>query len=384
LKNIILIPRIADREGWKKYFEIDIVRALGYSQRILDLYNRITTDSSNILIKKMVMGVIGRDTIGHWRDIQQIYAKLLGIKCVKCEEAVKRISAGIPFEKVVDSVSISFVPGWKLLDDIKTISIILSSVLNKVEIFDKIDQQRDLVNIDILVKQLSSNPLEITKLIKGFYSILISLLPLYNEYTFFLHITKAFPNSLMKKFFPGLNLDELSKFGVKYDFVNICREEEPLLVHSNNSVARYINMYVETIYLFIKRSLKIGFSKSFKIVDEEHRYLSTMIREAARIGEDIGKDIRKKVLNIIRTNSIIQKLGQKYVCSNTNIVFHRNRCQVAIGSTNISYTEFIEGLTPYLLTGLAIFKDIQEKDREVVKARMHIYYSLKDLELKIP
>jgi hypothetical protein len=144
-------------------------------------------------------------------------------------------------------------------------------------------------------------------------------------------------------------------------------------------------MYVETLYQFIKKSLRLSLSKYFKLVDEEQRYLITMVREASRIGEEMAnrvKDARRRILNIIRLNSVIRRHGQDYICSDTNIIFHRSSCQVTIGSANTTYTEFVEGLTPYILTGLVTLKDIQVKDRDVVKARMRIYYSLKDLEQK--
>lgn len=386
MKNKMLIPKVAEREGWRKYFRIDIVRALGYSQRILGLYNRVSTDSSNILVKKMVIGVIGRDTIGHWKDIQDLYLKMFGIKCIKCEEAVKRIAIGIPFENVVEAVTLSFTSSWELLEDIKTISTILSSVISNVKNIDKVVPQEETIDdIDSLVRKLSSNPLEIIKLIKGFYSTLISLLPLYNEYTYFLYITRTIPDTTIKDFFPSLSLDKLNEIGIKYSYVNVCRDEGSLIVYSADSVAHYIAMYVETLYQFIKKSLRLSLSKYFKLVDEEQRYLITMVREASRIGEEMAnrvKDARRRILNIIRLNSVIRRHGQDYICSDTNIIFHRSSCQVTIGSANTTYTEFVEGLTPYILTGLVTLKDIQVKDRDVVKARMRIYYSLKDLEQK--
>lgn len=374
----MLIPSIASEEGWKKYFNVDILRAYGYCQRIVNLYNKILTDSSNPMIKKMVMGIIGRDTVGHWKDIQQIYTKFLGIKCIRCEEAVKRIAMGIPFEKVVNDVSLNAIPQWKLFEDLKTLFLILNNIVTKVVSANEIEHENIFVNTDIQVKRLSGNPLEVLRLIKGFYSTIISLLPLYNEYSYFIYITRSMPMELLHKYFHNLDLNYLSKYSIYYNKIEVCKDHENgiIIIHSDNSVAHYVNMFVEAVYRFIKRSLKLNLSKFFNLVDEDYRYVSTMIEEVKNIGKEVPANLSEKVLNIIRRNSITQKIGTNYACSDTKILFYRDSCRVDIGSVNIDYSDFVEGLTPYFLTGLVIVKDLQKKNSGIVKARLRVYYPI--------
>ncbi|MEM1644461.1 MAG: hypothetical protein QXL96_01095 [Ignisphaera sp.] len=381
MRNRMLIPSIASKDGWKKYFKTDILRVLGYCQRVLGLYNEICANNSSSMIKKMVIGVIGRDTIGHWRDIQSLYKKFYGITCIKCEEAVKQIAAGVPFENVVNGTSLSISSRWELIEDIKTLLLILINIVNKTMDPEEIDVE-DISGNDIDVKRLSSNPLEIFRFIKGFYSTSLSLLPLYNDYTFFLHISRSIHTDLLYKYFPKLDINALGLYNINYEKIKLCKDDEyTILIPSKDSIANYIYMYIETVYRIVKRSLKIKISSIFDLVDEKLKYVSTMIHEAKNVETEFNPSASQKLINIIRRNSITRKLKLGYVYSTSTILFNIDKDNVLIGSSVLKCEDFFNSLSPYILTGLAHLEDLQSgKGKRVVKAKLHIYYSVNNKE----
>lgn len=379
----ILIPSIASKEGWKKYFKADILRVLGYCHRVLGLYNRICTDNSNPMIKKMVMGVIGRNTIGHWRDIQSLYKKFYGITCIKCEEAIKRISTGVPFENVVDEVALRISSRWELVEDLKILLLILNNIVNKTVNLDKIEAE-DINILEGDIKRLSSNPLEILSFIKGFYSTSISLLPLYNDYTFFLHISRSIHIGLLDKYFPNLDIDMLNSYSINFERIRLCKDDEyTILIPSKDSLTHHINMYIETTYRIIKKSLKIKISSIFNLVDEELKYISAMIHEVKNIEEEFNPSISQRLVKAIHKNSITRKLKPSYFYATATALFNTDKDSVAIGSNVLKCKDFFDGLAPYILTGLAHLEDIQPKEgKKTFKAKIHMYYSINNKENK--
>lgn len=366
-----LIPSVLDKDRWRRYFKVELLRAFGYCRKILELYDRILSDSSNPLIKKMIMGIIGRDTIGHWRDIQMFYRKFFGITCTGCEDAIKHVAMGIPLDKVVNNISITTINKWKLMEDIRIQTIILSNILNKV------DNKDDALTYDInaLIKRLSSNPLEIFRLVRGFYSVNISILPLYNECTFFLYITRSIPKDLINQFFSNIDISVLSSYGIKFDEIKVCRDDEfSLLVPSNNSINQYIITYIEVLYRVVKQSLRLSLKTFFKVSDEELNFISTMVNEAKKIEKEMNFETSVKTINIIRRNSSMRKIGPNYRYFIAKLLFYRDKDKVAINSNILKCEDLFNGLSPYFITGLAYFNDIQEKENNIIKAKLHLYY----------
>lgn len=366
-----LIPSVTSRDRWRRYFRFEVLRALGYCKKVLGLYNRICTDSSSPLIRKMVIGVIGRDTIGHWRDIQTLYRRFFGITCKKCEDAVKRIAMGVPLENVIDSIQIQTVNRWRLVEDVKAMTTILNSIVSKA--INKHDAEPE--DIETMVKHLSSNSLEVFRLIKGFYSTNISLLPLYNECTFFLYITRSINKGLIDKFFPGLDIAMLSSYGIEFKVLRVCRDDEfAILVPSSNSVSQYVITYISTLYRVLRQSLRLGLATFFRILDEEHVFVTTMAKEAKKLEREMSPQTSSTVINTVCKNSLILKTRSNYAYLTTNILFYKDKDEVAVGSGNLRCKDLFDGLSPYLVTGLAHFSDINDKGGDIVKARLHLYH----------
>jgi len=370
-----LMPGIAKPEGWKKYFKVDMLRALGYCEKVLGLYNRIIENQSNPMIKKMVMGVIGRDTIGHWRDIEAIFMKFFGIKCVNCEDAIKKIAAGAPFETVVNKTSIHVISRWRLVEDVKTLALILSNILNRAKVLSVEELDSRASDLDNIVKQLTGNPLEILRFVKGFYSTTISLLPLYNEYTFFIYITQSMPNIVLDMFFPGLDMTMLEGYGLKYRRIALCNEPPySILVPTDDSIFHHVKMYIDTVYRIVRMSIRNTIASFISIEDEEKKFIDTMMGEAKILEDRVSLPASKKLVNTLKRNSVSRRVSANTVYATSNILFYKDRSSVLIGSASISCKDFFEGITPYIITGLAHLRDIQEKEGGIVKARLHIYY----------
>lgn len=368
----MLIPDVANSEGWKKYFKSDIVRVLGYCEKILGLYNRIATSSSDPLVKKIVMGVIGRDTIGHWRDIQTLFKKFFGIICMNCGDAVRRIAIGVPFDTVINEVSLR-TQKTELLEDVRTLSTILSGIARKAMI--ESGEWSEKETIDIMIKRMSGNPLEVIRLVKGFYSTTISLLPLYNQYTFFLYIARSLYENLVKEYFAALDLSMLARYGIKFKHIRVCRDSGYAIYTPDfDSTAHYINIYVTTAYNMIKKSIRVGLTKFFNIADEEKKFISVMIDEVEKIKLRFSPALTNTIINMIRRSSGARKIMSNHIhYAITEAVFYTEKDQAVVNSNKVRCSDLLEGLAPYILTGLAYFSDFQERDG-VAKAYLHIYY----------
>lgn len=365
---------VASEDGWKRYLWTDVLRALGYCRRVLSLREKITVDSSNPIIKKMVLGVIGKDTIGHWKDIQTVFKEFFGVVCINCRNTIRRIALGIPFEKVVDEVSLKVLDRG-LVDDVKPLASALGAVISVAGVIEDIGE---VDAIETTLKRLASNPLEVLRIVKGFYSTTISLLPLYNRYTFFSLMTRSIHERLLNTFFPNLELAKLSKYGLRFNEVRLCRDSEyRLYIPSTNSIADPLNLYVKLAYKFIKKSLGLKLSTFFGLVDEEKRFVLTMVKEARTIEQELAPMLTRRVLTAVQRHAIKRKVWQTHAYSVVNVIFCRDSDTALIGSARLRCEDLLDGLSPYIITGLAYFDDIRETG-EKIGAELHMYYQMVD------
>ncbi|MEM0026553.1 MAG: hypothetical protein QXT53_01280 [Ignisphaera sp.] len=353
----MLIPPVASYEKWKQFFKRDIGRALGYCERIVGLYNKLSMTYSDINTKKIVAGIIGKNTIGHWRDIQKIFEEFFGIKCIRCSEIVKDIASGIPYDMVLQKVSLFFGEP-RAIREIEALMVILAEIYKNSVIARPPAITSSIFNVDY--NTLTSNPLHIIRILRGLYTSFLALLPLYNEFTYFLLITRNMDYDLFKKYFRDLDLGFLSRFGIKYRKIHLC-EETAIIGHEKNSAGEKIQILVNNIYRFFKQQ-PYAIRRFIRVIDEEEKFVRSMIATLQGISTELGIKVSQSLYSSLYRNAEKRYIRAGYTYVETIIRVNRRDCSVKIKDFSIAYKDFVGYMEPYMITGLFQLDNIIPKD----------------------
>lgn len=368
-RNKVLIPNISSIGGWKKYFSIDIFRIYGYMQRLREIYSALKSSYESTKSKKIVMGVIGKDTIGYWRDIQQIYKNFFGIECRGCREAIKRIAMGIPLGNVVDSVKLVF-RNSELIRGLDSIYKVLDSVMGIVDV-----KGENRISIEDDLNRLSGNPLYIFDLLRGLYSTMINILPLYNEYTLFLEITRTMPMKLYSTFFKGFDFSVLRKVGIVYGSIDMCKDQEyRIMVHDIHSIGNNIDLLVDEIYDYIDFSRESLKTKMVRLHDERTMFVENMTRLISDVYELLDIKNIDKFYNDLNRYSYRKLVRARYSYLELKIRVDKEADHAVLGESIYKCEQFIDLLSPYIILGLGWIDSINEKNH-LIKGVLHIYIS---------
>ncbi len=365
--NRILISNISSIEGWKKYFSVDIFRVYGYVQRLREIYSALRNSHDSIRTKKIVMGVIGKDTIGYWRDIQQVYREFFGIECRGCREAVGRIAMGIPFENVVNEARL-LSRDSELIQHLDSLYKLLDRVIDVMGI-----KGRDRISIENDLNTLLGNPLHIFNIIRGFYSTLINILPLYNEYTMFLEITRSIPIKIYNTFFNGFNLNDLIKMNIAYKRFRVCRDQEyEIVAHETHSIGNQVNLLVNEIYSYIDLSREKLRTKMIKLYDERSIFIENMAKFISKVYEFLGIKCSEKFYSDINRYSYHRFVKGGYSYLELKIRINKETNSVVMGGSRYGCEVFLDMISPYIILGLGWIDPINEKDY-FIDGVLHIY-----------
>jgi len=363
----MLIPDIGSAEKWKKYFKGNIAVALGYCERVLGIFNNLKIRGGDVVTKKIVAGVIGRDTIGHWRDIQEIFSEFFGIKCVNCDEIIKSIVIGIPAEQVLQKASLKFEDS-ELVKFTEELFLLLSRVLKVSNVnLEEHDIER---KIERDLSALVNNPLRIVEIVKGFYDSLRSLLPLYNGFTFFLMVSRSITNTLLEKYFKSLDLEMLNRFGIRFREENICSNIK-VFIHEKESVGNYITLLISTIYNIFNRSK--GLKRFIGDVNEEERFISEMLKVIDDVYRDLGVHKEQTFYTALYRGAISTHVKAKYTHIITHVRIDAKRDAAHIHTLTINCENFVKLLEPYIITGLAYIKNVIKEEKDVLKVTIDMY-----------
>jgi hypothetical protein len=350
----MLIPDVGSAEKWKKYFKGNIAVALGYCERVLGILNNLRIKSEDIVTKKIVAGVIGRDTIGHWRDIQEIFSEFFGIKCVNCDEIIKSIAIGIPAEQVLQKASLKFEDS-ELVKFVEELFLLLSRILKISNVNIEGHDIRRKIERDL--SALVNNPLRIVEIVKGFYDSLRSLLPLYNGFTFFLMVSRSITNTLLEKYFKSLDLEMLNRFGIRFKEENICSNIK-VFMHERESVGYYTTILVPTIYSMFSKSRSLR--RFIGDVNEEEKFIKEMLKIVSNIYRDLGYVEEQPFYVALYRGAIATRVRANHIHLVAKVRIDNERDTATIHTYSTSCENFVHLLEPYIITGLAYIESISK------------------------
>jgi hypothetical protein len=348
----MLIPDIASAEKWKMFFQGDIGRALGYCERVLGLYNNIRMRLGDEKVKKIVVGVIGKDTIGHWRDIQEVFREFFGVKCVRCEEVVRSIAMGVPYSVALKNASLRLEDS-SYIRNVEELAILLSKVHRESNIY--LEKSDNLKELERDFSALLNNPLNIVEIVRGFYSSLKYLLPLYNRFTFFITISKYITRNLLEKYFKDLDLKLLSKFNIRFREDKLCKNID-ILTHEKGSIGEAIVFLVNSIYRFFDRSR--GMRRIIGVKDEEERFVKEMLKLVTVIYQDLELVENTALYSSLYRSAVRTLAKGGYIYISVRVRIDQERNVAIIHNYTTSCENLVNIIEPYMITGLASIDNV--------------------------
>lgn len=353
-----------DHEEWKRFFKSDVVQAAGRASRLLSLVALLGGAPSSPATLKVVMGVIGRDTIGHSREIQALFRDLLGIECAGCPEAIERISMGIPLSRAASSVRLRF-RGSEWLNLVRVLDRLLRESLKRAGVAELSEGYAyDLAEKDYAA--LAGNPLRVFSIVRGFYAASRRILPLYSPSAFFVQALRAVPRFCLGKLGAEESVEAARAFNIAVEEIVPCADEScSLLSHVPGSAGDLLSSAIDIVYRLHDLGSPHG-SRRLRIRDELGGYV-------ARVGPAVG--FMAGVLGVERERGRVSRVllsegnvigrygGFKLV--RLRVRTERPAKTVRVGGREWGAEAFVRGLSPYLVLGLGRLENLRRGESDV-------------------
>lgn len=356
-------------DGWRKYFKVDLLRAASYAARIRRLVELLKLRSGTLAAVKIVMGVIGRDTVGYSRDIQECFSDFLGVKCIGCQEAVAKVSMGVPLEQVAPSAAIKF-GEVEFLNLVKVLEGLLREGM-RTAIGADIDE--DYLNAVVTkdFNALSGNPLRVFNLLRGLLTTLRKVLPHYNPYTFFVYSLRNAPRFAVEKFLGTANIEVASRFGIAIeDLIPSKDGAYSIVTHKPGTVGDALVSATDIIFQVHEVGALLH-HKRLRVRNERQHYVETFTPLVEDVASTLGVERQLKVVVALLSNLRRERYGS-YSVVKAKIKTENPALHASIEGRRIPIDRFVGGLAPYLLLGLGKFENVSKEETNIV-ANLVIY-----------
>lgn len=363
--------RLPDERSWSRFLKVDVLRALSYVKRALRLVDVLRGSSTSLQTVKIVAGVIGRDTVGHSRDVREALERLLGVTCVGCDGLVRDVAMGIPLERVATGVKLVF-HDTPLLRELKLLEGILAEVIRRSTRME-VDEEyvEEVVRKDYV--SLAGNPLELFRLIRGLVATLLRLLPLYSPVTFTVRSLKLAPRFAVAKLLGDPLPELLVKLGV--DLVELLPVEPgdyTLLTHRAGSLGDLISSAVDRAYAAL-REVGSARPRYVKVLDWERAYVEFALAQLGRFAELLEATREVGVVeNLLREAGRVLRTTESYTLLGVRLLVGPGP-RAYVGSRRASTELLFRGLAPYLVLNLAEVRSVARRDPEPTLLELAVY-----------
>ncbi|MEM2207581.1 MAG: hypothetical protein QXG17_02695 [Sulfolobales archaeon] len=358
----------------REFFKSDVTQLAGRASRLSRLVELINNSPTSPSSLKIVMGVIGRDTIGHSRRIQNLFRDFFGIECLGCREAVDRLSRGIPFSLVSSSVRLVF-RGSEWFNVLVVLDKLLRESLRNagaVEISE--NYVNSLVEKDYAT--LTGNPLKVFSILRGFYAASRKILPLYSPHAFFIQSLRAVPKFAIEKLAGSDIMESVRAFNIVAEELLPCvKDEYSLVSHTPGSVGDMLTSAMDSVYKLHELGVLYG-SNYLRIRDEMGVYLSLVEPIASSLAELLGvKREFSSVSSLLLRGSVVGDYrGFKLV--KLRVRTEKPAESVVVGGKKLSAEVFLKGLSPYFVLGLGRLENFRS-NKVAVEFDLTAYVKLK-------
>lgn len=350
-------------EGWRRFFKVETLQLAGRASRLLKLANLLRSATASPSTVKIVMGVIGKNTVGHSREIQKCFSRFLGVDCLGCREAVEKISMGIPFPRVRNSVRV--VPkesDW--LSALETLDRLLVESLKSVGYEISGDYVESLVKRDYTA--LTGNPLKVFGLLKGFFAASRRILPFYSPYAFFINSLRYVPRFAIERLVGEESLEVARTFNiVAEELLPSENREYSLLTHGPGTAGSLLSSAIELVYRVHELGMPHS-SRYLRIRDEKGLYLDSAGQTMDFLAKLLGVEREVSTLNrtlLVLGSAVREHRGYRLV----RLVLRAERpsTHVLLGNKRLDVEIFMKGLSPYFILGLGWLENIASNETHI-------------------
>jgi len=361
--------RLLDERSWSRFLKVDVLRALSYVKRVLRLVEVLRGGSTSLQTVKIAAGIIGRDTVGHSRDVREALERLLGITCVGCDELVRDVARGIPLERVATGVKLVF-HDTPLLRELKLLEGILAEVIRRSTRVDE-GYVEEVVCRDYV--SLAGNPLELFRLFRGLVAALLRLLPLYSPVTFTVRSLRLAPRFAAAKLLGDPLPELLNRLGVDLvEFLPVEPGDYTLLTHRAGSFGDLISSAVDRAYAAL-REVGNARPKYLKVLDWGRAYVEFALAQLSSFAELLGVTQEvERVENLVREVGRAVRTTDRYTFLTARVTVGPGP-KAYIGSRRASTELLFKGLAPYLVLNLAEVELLARRDSGPTSLNLSLY-----------
>lgn len=351
-------------EEWKKFFKTDVVQVAGRASRLLRLVELFEGSSASSATLKVVMGIIGRDTIGHSKGIQTIFRDLLGIECLGCRDAIERISMGMPLSRVIGSVGLKLGRSeW--LDLVRVLDRLLRESLKKAGVAELSESYVDR-SAERDYTTLVGNPLKIFSILRGFYAASRRILPLYSPHAFFVQALRAVPRFCLEKLVGEDHMGAAGAFNIAVEELVPCADSAYSLVsHIPGSTGDTLVSAIDVVYRLHELGISNS-SKYLKIRDELMEYVARAGPAVSLVARVLGveRDFDRVSRVLLSEGDIAGHRGD-FRAVKLRVRTEKPAKSIVVGGRRLSTEVFTRGVSPYLVLGLGRLESLRSDGSEV-------------------
>lgn len=348
-------------EDWKKFFNSDVVQVAIRASRILGLVELLKNTSSSTLTLKVVAGVIGRDTVGHSRDVQNCFRDFLGVECLGCRDLVEKVSMGIPLTQVSVHARLSF----NEVEWLNTLGVLDKVLRESLRVATGLEISsetlRAMTSRDYTT--LTGNPLKVFNTLRGFYVASRRILPLYSSHTFLIQTLRGIPRFALEKLVGGESLEAMRKFRIDIREQVQCEDSNySLLSHSAGTPGDLILSAVDLVYKLHEFGA-LRHLRYLRVRNERDAYLDRAASAIDFMAELLGVKREFNTLSKILLSSgraIAVRPGLQLV--KVKIRTEKPARYIGLRGRVLKVEEFMKGLSPYSVLGLSKIESFVNSD----------------------
>ncbi|MCS7099543.1 MAG: hypothetical protein RMH84_06255 [Sulfolobales archaeon] len=351
-------------DDWKRFFNVDIAGVAVRASRLLSLVELLRSAASPTAAVKIVAGVIGRNTVGHSRDIQKCFREFLGIECLGCRELVKRISVGVPLAQVSAYAKLSFKEAeW--LNSLRVLEKFLRESLKIAAGIELRDEHlKAMATKDYAA--LTGDPLGVFSMLRGFYVASRRILPHFSPHAFLIQTLRGVPRFALERLVGKEGLEVLSRFRMSFRELIPCENSDySLLSHSAGTPGDFISSSIDLVF----RLHELGSSyrlKHLRVKNEKEVFLDKATLAVDRVAEWLSVKREFSTLSklLLSGGRIVERLTTLQIVK-VRIEAGKPARRVSIGGRELEVGEFMKGLSPYSVLGLSRFENLVDRGASI-------------------
>ena len=285
---LVVMGVLLNKGMWNKYVIEDLASLYIGLIRVRRIYEEVSRNPEPY--RSFLLGVIGGRSVGHSRRVMRTIRNLMGISIRGAGEALNMISMGVPLDRVVDKVSVSFESRGSFIRISETTSLALENIFRglSIDLKNLLEPLVSFVEKDL--SALRSDPLYIYKILGGVAAASARIMPLRSPQSLVIRALDGIPLGVFKRLFgdPG-SISRASSGLVDPEVALDLGEDLSIITHKKGSSGHRVLMVIENTYQ-IHSMIRKTCRPYIRGDDERILHLVVMTPESIEIARRLGID----------------------------------------------------------------------------------------------